>query len=94
MVVTEAVHKAYLTNTNQRELYARTAARFVKLAIQFDVEISVSEDGQTVSGFSITGLLNLVALSGDKIKVDTSGSPAKEAFDAISNLIEQNFGGK
>ena len=93
VVATEAVHKAYLAITNQRGLHARTAARFVKLAKQFDVEISVSKDGQTVSDFSITGLLNLVALSGDKIKVDTSGSQAKEAFDAISNRIEQNFGG-
>ena len=36
--------------TNKRGLHARAAARFVKITEQFDAEIAVEKDGETVSG--------------------------------------------
>ena len=46
---------------NRRGLHARAAARFVKLADQFDAEIIVAKNGAAVSGRSIMGLMMLAA---------------------------------
>ena len=65
--------KAYLKIDNQRGLHARAAAKFVKIASNYEIEVTVSKDGQTVSGISIMGLLMLAAMPGDKIVLETTG---------------------
>ena len=50
-----------VTILNQRGLHARAAARFVKLAGDFDAEITVAKTGTSVSGRSIMGLMMLAA---------------------------------
>ena len=81
----------YLTIDNQRGLHARAAAKFVKLANLYDVKITVTKDGQSVSGNSIMGLLMLAAMPGDKIILETTGTQAKEALNALGNLVNKNF---
>jgi len=54
---------------NQRGLHARAAARFVKLAEQFDAEVTVVRDGQAVSGRSIMGLMMLAAGPGAPVEL-------------------------
>lgn len=76
---------------NQRGLHARAAAKFVKLASQFDVEIRVSRAGQTVSGNSIMGLMMLGAGPGMEIEIEANGPAAAAAMDAIVRLIESGF---
>ena len=65
---------AKLVIRNERGLHARAAAKFVRLAGGFDVEISVVKDGQEVSGISILGLMMLAAATGDEIVVTVSGT--------------------
>ena len=65
--------EAYLKIDNQQGLHARAAAKFVKIASNYDIEVTVSKDGQTVSGISIMGLLMLAAMPGDKIVLETTG---------------------
>ena len=81
-----------LTIRNQRGLHARAAAKFVKLAAEFDAEIAVSKDGQTVSGGSIMGLMMLAAGIGSTIDIAVSGADAQAAADAIAALIDDKFG--
>jgi phosphocarrier protein len=76
---------------NQRGLHARAAARFVKLAGQFDAAIRVSRGGQTVSGHSIMGLMMLAAGPGMEIEIEARGPAAAKALDAIMALIESGF---
>ena len=83
--------KVYLTIDNQRGLHARAAAKFVKLANLYDVKITVTKDGQSVSGNSIMGLLMLAAMPGDKIILETTGTQANEALNALGNLVNKNF---
>ena len=80
--------KAYLKIDNQRGLHARAAAKFVKIASNYDIEVTVSKDGQTVSGISIMGLLMLAAMPGDKIVLETTGAQAIEGLETFSNLIK------
>lgn len=76
---------------NRLGLHARAAAQLVQAVSKFSSEISVSKDGQIVSGKSILGLMMLAAAQGTTIEVTARGSDAPEAMAAIEALIEQRF---
>ena len=76
---------------NQRGLHARAAAKFVKIAGDFEAEIIVSRSGQSVSGRSIMGLMMLAAATGSEIRLDGEGVDAEAALDAICALIDAKF---
>lgn len=77
--------------TNKRGLHARAAARFVKVAEQFDAEVAVNKDGETVSGRSILGLMMLAATPGTSIFVNAEGPEADDALDALETLVTNRF---
>jgi phosphocarrier protein len=77
---------------NARGLHARASAKFVKCAEQFDADISVSRDGQTVPATSIMGLMMLAAQMGSIILIEASGREAETALDALVSLIADRFG--
>lgn len=77
---------------NQRGLHARAAAKFVKLAGAFDADITVTKDGQSVSGGSIMGLMMLAAGIGSDVFVSITGADSATAMDAITALIDDKFG--
>ena len=80
-----------VTIINKLGLHARAAAKFVKLAEEFRCEISVSKDGETVSGRSIMGLMMLAATPGSAIQLAAHGADATEAIGSIAQLIERKF---
>ncbi len=80
-----------VTICNRRGLHARAAARFVKLADQFDAEIVVAKNGTSVSGRSIMGLMMLAAGPGTSIELSGSGADAERAIDALVALIRGGF---
>ncbi len=82
---------AEVTIVNKRGLHARASAAFVKTAEQFDAEVTVTKDGQTVNGGSIMGLLMLGASPGSTILIETEGPDAEEALEALTALIEAKF---
>jgi phosphocarrier protein len=79
------------TICNRRGLHARAAAKFVKLAGQYEAEILVSNRGTEVSGRSIMGLMMLAAAPGCTIELRGQGVQASDALDALVNLIESKF---
>ena len=81
-----------LTICNSRGLHARASAKFVKCAEQFDALIEVSRDGVTVPGTSIMGLMMLGAHTGTEIEVSATGRQAREALDALGELVNDRFG--
>ncbi len=83
---------AELLIQNLKGLHARAAAAFVKTASNFDSEILVAKDGQSVDGCSILGLMMLSASKGSTIKVTAKGDDAKNAIDALSTLVNSLFG--
>src|SRR6516225_6815488 len=78
---------AEVTIVNKRGLHARASAAFVKTAEQYDAEIYVTKDGQTVNGGSIMGLLMLGASPGSIILIETEGPEAEEALEALTALV-------
>jgi phosphocarrier protein HPr len=76
---------------NQRGLHARAAAKFVKVAGGFNAQVRVIKGDMDVSGTSIMGLMMLAAGIGTDIELRASGAQAKEAMQALVDLIERKF---
>ncbi len=80
-----------VTICNRRGLHARAAARFVKLAFEFDAEIAVTKNGAVVSGRSIMGLMMLAAGPGTELEISATGKDAARALDALAVLVVGGF---
>jgi len=76
---------------NERGLHARASAKFVKLAGDYDAEVTVSRDGQTVDARSIMGLMMLAAGIGSTIEIAAEGAEAKAAVAALAELVANRF---
>ena len=77
---------------NMRGLHARASSKFVKTVAEFDAEVTVSRDGQSVGGQSIMGLMMLAAHQGSTIHVEATGREAEAVIDALDALIADRFG--
>jgi phosphocarrier protein len=77
---------------NKRGLHARASARFVTLASELPVQITVEKDGSSVCGTSIMGLMMLGAAKGDSITISADGDGADEAVKVLAELVEARFG--
>ena len=76
---------------NKRGLHARASAKFVKLSSEFDAEVTVSRDGQTVDARSIMGLMMLAAGPGCCIDIEAEGPDAAKAVEALAALVADRF---
>lgn len=80
-----------LTIRNSRGLHARAAAKLATLAERYSACLRVTRGGQTVPACSIMGLMMLGAGPGSEITIEAEGWDAKEALEAITDLIEAGF---
>jgi phosphocarrier protein len=76
---------------NQRGLHARAAARFVKLAWEYEAEVTVTKAGASVSGRSIMGLMMLAAAAGAELEISAAGRDADNAVATLARLVECKF---
>ena len=76
---------------NQRGLHARASAAFAREASKFNARVTVRYDGMTASAASIMDLLMLGARFGQTIEIDAEGPQAREALEAVCNLIARRF---
>ncbi|ABA89171.2 phosphocarrier protein HPr [Syntrophotalea carbinolica DSM 2380] len=86
------MEKKRFTIINKLGLHARAAALFVQTASKFTSEVTVSKDGEEVSGKSIMGILMLAAAQGSHIELAISGQDAQHAMEALGELIDNGFG--
>ncbi|HRK24862.1 MAG TPA: HPr family phosphocarrier protein [Beijerinckiaceae bacterium] len=77
---------------NRKGLHARASAKFVQCADRFASAVTVHRCGETVGGTSIMGLLTLAAAQGTSITVAAVGEDARQAIDALAQLIADRFG--
>ena len=76
---------------NKRGLHARASAKFVKLAADFDAEVTVTRDGQSVDARSIMGRMMLGAGPGSELELSAEGTQAEEALEALCELVANRF---
>lgn len=81
-----------LNIVNTRGLHARASAKFVQCAERFQADVTVSKDGNSVSGTSIMGLMMLAAAPGCCILIEATGPEATAALDALEALVSDGFG--
>jgi len=79
------------TIRNQRGLHARAAAKFVKLANEYEADIQVRRGELIANGRSIMGLMMLSAGLGNEVEVTVSGRDAQKALMAVLDLIGRKF---
>jgi len=77
--------------TNKHGLHARPAAHLVKVAGKFKSDIKLFKDGLEVNGKSIMGVMMLAAEPGSEIVFQISGDDEDKAYEAIQELIANNF---
>ncbi|WP_066702708.1 HPr family phosphocarrier protein [Sphingobium amiense] len=78
--------------SNRRGLHARASAKFVTLASGLPADITVSKDGNHVTGTSIMGLMMLGAAMGDHIVIKAAGPEAEDSLGKLVTLVEEKFG--
>jgi phosphocarrier protein len=76
---------------NQRGLHARASAAFAREASKYNAKIIVRYDGMSANAASIMDLLMLGARVGQVIEIDAEGPQAREALEAICQLIARKF---
>lgn len=88
----KVVAEASVEIKNADGLHMRPAMQFVDVASQFDCDITVSNEENNVDGKSIMQMSMLAATCGTKLKIKAEGADAKEAIDALQELVvEKHF---
>ena len=77
---------------NKLGLHARASTKLVQLAMQFECEVFILQNGAKINGKSILGLLLLAANKGKSIHVCADGPDEQLAISAIGELINNKFG--
>ncbi|MCY3885265.1 MAG: HPr family phosphocarrier protein [Gammaproteobacteria bacterium] len=82
-----------VTIVNKLGLHARAAAKFIQLSKSFPcvIQLGRSEDA-LVNGKSIMNIMTLTAEQGTELVLKTDGDEAEQAFEALSDLINNRFG--
>jgi len=76
---------------NKLGLHARPAALLVETASNYDAEVQVIKNGNTINAKSIMGVLMLAAEQGSELTFRAKGNQEKEALNAISKLLDDKF---
>ncbi len=77
---------------NRLGLHARAAAKLAKLSERFRCHIRIEKDGMAADAKSVMGMLLLCGQMGTRIRVTADGPDAREALDAIGELVGDRFG--
>ena len=77
---------------NQVGLHARPATFFIQKANEFKASVWVEKEDRRVNAKSLLGVLSLGIVKGTTITLIADGVDEKEAVDALTSLIESNFG--
>jgi len=77
---------------NKTGLHARPASAFVRVAVKFKSNITVSKDSKKANAKSIMSVLTLGASKGSTVSIGAEGPDEQEAVIALCDLIESGFG--
>jgi phosphocarrier protein len=81
-----------VTILNTLGLHVRPSAAMAGTASKFKSSVTVVKDGQAVNAKSSIDLLTLAAVAGTQLTLRADGVDAREAVEALAQLIERKFG--
>ena len=88
-ILEKPVHEMEVEIKNADGLHMRPAMQFVKMADRFKSDITVSNGQANVDGKSIMQMSMLAATCGTKLKIKAYGPDAKDAIEALRELVEE-----
>ncbi len=80
-----------ITIVNKLGLHARAAASFVKLAAQYQSDVTLEREHQQVNGKSIMGVMMLAASKGTELFLVAEGEDEIAAVEALAELVSNRF---
>ncbi len=84
-----------VTVNNELGIHARPAALLVQAASRFEADIFLTKgDVSRINGKSIMGVMMLAAELGAEVLVETEGTDAQAALDAVAELLGNDFEGQ
>lgn len=76
---------------NKLGMHARAAAKFVKLASNFESLIEIEREGRRVNGKSIMGVMMLAASKGSTVTIYADGKDEEDSLNQLEQLINNRF---
>ncbi|GAC15076.1 HPr family phosphocarrier protein [Aliiglaciecola lipolytica] len=76
---------------NKLGLHARAATELVKVANQYDADVTLQQGEKSASANSVLGLMMLESSQGKEVTVISEGADAEAALTAIEKLIVEKF---
>ena len=76
---------------NKLGLHARAATELVKVANQFDAQVTLQQGEKSASANSVLGLMMLESSQGKTVNVISEGDDAEAAVKAVETLIVDKF---
>lgn len=83
--------KASIEIINKLGLHARAASKLVATASRYQSQIDINKEGQVADAKSIMSVLMLAASKGMILDIEAKGEDAKDALEAICELINNRF---
>ena len=80
-----------LTINSENGIHARPAGTFVKVASNFQSNVSLEFGDRKVNAKSIMNIMSLGLGHGSEIKLITEGPDEEQALEALTNLVNKNF---
>ncbi len=90
----KVVCEAEVEIKNADGLHMRPAMQFVDVANQYDCDVTVSNDENSVDGKSIMQMSMLAATCGTKLKIKVEGSNAEKVLSVLRELVEEKMFGE
>ncbi|MFA6661548.1 MAG: HPr family phosphocarrier protein [Bacilli bacterium] len=82
------MEKYSVTIKNTSGIDAKMAQNIVKRASDFEAEMILKYSGKDVDLKSILGIMSLAVLDGAEIEITAKGVDAKDAIDAIREMVK------
>jgi len=79
---------------NADGLHMRPAMQFVDIANQYDCDVTVSNNKNSVDGKSIMQMSMLAATCGTRLKIKAEGVDAEKVINALRELVEEKMFGE
>ena len=90
----DAVHEIEVEIRNAQGLHLRPAMQIVDLAGGYKSDIAVSNDKDTADAKSIMQMMKIVTPYGTRLKIRATGNDAREALEALRQLVEEKLFGE
>ncbi len=81
-----------VTLSNKMGLHARPSTQIATTASRYSADIHIAKDDMVVDAKSVLELLMLAAECGSELLITADGDDAKDAAQAIKELVNGRFG--